>query len=394
MVKILFVLTPVTATVALFSVLTGVMTSAWLYSEEKFPNPKFNNTGDEGDDEYISKYTASGLWILCYLNPGESQQNCIPINYFPKEEYSPDPNDSTMAIPYIVVKVAPFYFTAALLLIVAEVSCITGQFSKRRKILTFIGGVIFIVSGLLLLMGFVMYISGFKAEIGGKLRPKSPLQPAMFTYKFGYSFLFVVCGFLASEIAGTSAVFLFIYWHKHKWAKRERHKRFSMALVQGPIDISNQGIRIPIANFSLSPNHVTSNHTTPRRHSLGSSMRTDNEYHLDSSLPPLPESVRTQRRCIVHPFNTQRHSVAAPPPRSISIDAPIKGVSASSSCPGCRQEARTLPRRFPRDETVSTILTAADVNTEFYSDSRTSDSRTFCASIPKRINSMKLVTPV
>lgn len=30
---------------------------------------------------------------------GEKNFECSKIDYFPKEEYSPDPNDSTMAIP-------------------------------------------------------------------------------------------------------------------------------------------------------------------------------------------------------------------------------------------------------------------------------------------------------
>lgn len=30
---------------------------------------------------------------------GEFAQKCLNIDYFPAEEYSPDPNDSTMAIP-------------------------------------------------------------------------------------------------------------------------------------------------------------------------------------------------------------------------------------------------------------------------------------------------------
>ncbi len=30
---------------------------------------------------------------------GESERHCFNIDYFPIEEYSPDPNDSTLSIP-------------------------------------------------------------------------------------------------------------------------------------------------------------------------------------------------------------------------------------------------------------------------------------------------------
>ena len=92
--------------------------------------------------------------------------------------------------------------------------------------------------GLFLLMGFVVYVSVFTAEIGSKLRPSSSLQPALFTYTYGYSFQLVVTGFLAVEVAGTSAVFLFIYWHRHRIAKKELHRKMTVALVQTPIGLS------------------------------------------------------------------------------------------------------------------------------------------------------------
>jgi hypothetical protein len=37
--------------------------------------------------------------MLCFLAAGEMDLHCFNIDYFPREEYSPDPNDSTMAIP-------------------------------------------------------------------------------------------------------------------------------------------------------------------------------------------------------------------------------------------------------------------------------------------------------
>lgn len=61
-----------------------------------------------------------------------------------------------------------------------------------------------------MLIGLIMYISIFKAEIGSKLRPKSPLQPPLFTFWYGESFFLYVVGFISTEIVGVLNVFLFI----------------------------------------------------------------------------------------------------------------------------------------------------------------------------------------
>lgn len=55
-----------------------------------------------------------------------------------------------------------------------------------------------------------MYISLFKSEIGSKLRPRSMFQSALFTYRYGHSFILFVIGCISAEIVGTLNFFLFI----------------------------------------------------------------------------------------------------------------------------------------------------------------------------------------
>ncbi|KAF8793217.1 hypothetical protein HNY73_004727 [Argiope bruennichi] len=95
--SLLRALTLIAASVALAAQAIAICSNAWLYSIELMPNPRYNGTGDR---EHLSKHTVSGLWRLCYNDPGKILMRCENIDYFPKEEYSPDPNDSTMAIPY------------------------------------------------------------------------------------------------------------------------------------------------------------------------------------------------------------------------------------------------------------------------------------------------------
>jgi len=66
-IRLLRILTPLAASLALITVALGLVTTHWLFSEEKMINPKFNRTGDP-ELEFLSKFTVSGLWTLCYTN--------------------------------------------------------------------------------------------------------------------------------------------------------------------------------------------------------------------------------------------------------------------------------------------------------------------------------------
>lgn len=38
-------------------------------------------------------------YVNSVIIAGEKEEHCFNIDYFPQEEYSPDPNDSTLSIP-------------------------------------------------------------------------------------------------------------------------------------------------------------------------------------------------------------------------------------------------------------------------------------------------------
>lgn len=346
------VMAPLTASVSLMIVAVAMSTNQWLLTEEKMPNPRYNGTGE---NEYLSKITVSGLWTLCFTHPGEREMHCSNIDYFPKEEYSPDPNDSTMAIPYAVTRSAFFFIVATLLLFCGEFSCMYGHFKRSRRIFTFVAGVVFIISGLLMLIGLVMYISIFKAEVGGKLRPRSQLQPPQFTFQYGYSFLLYVSGFMAIEAAGTCAVFLYIYSHQEDWTK----KTLEM---------------------------TTLNH---RKMSASSALLPEQNLYASGTLYP----------CRRHPQYSQplmNHVVASPCPRRLYLDhpdmesPPHSPRQMTSSCVGVcispHEQQRVsnvsstyysypdayhpaelevdMPPRWdvPRDITSHTVSTTADIN--------------------------------
>jgi len=69
----------------------------------------------------------------------------------------------------------------------------------------------------MLLIGLVVYISVLQSEMGTKLRPKNSMDAPPFEYKYGYSFILVVVGFMSTEMTGILATFFYIYWHQLDW---------------------------------------------------------------------------------------------------------------------------------------------------------------------------------
>ncbi|XP_076366161.1 voltage-dependent calcium channel gamma-7 subunit-like [Tachypleus tridentatus] len=134
-----------------------------------------------------------------------------------------------MAIPYSMKRAATFIFMSSITLLTGEMFCFCGHVIRRRRILTFAGGVAFILSGLLDLMGVVIYISSFKAEVGNKLQPKSSFQGPIFKYRYGYTFALAIASILLCELSGTFAVYLYIQWYKldsKKCAERLKYEDF------------------------------------------------------------------------------------------------------------------------------------------------------------------------
>ncbi|KQS30563.1 uncharacterized protein Dere_GG19707 [Drosophila erecta] len=136
--------------------------------------------------------------------------NCVKIDYFSNEGYQPDPHDSTAAIPYTVTKSCPIFLAAGVFLVISFIVFLIPTCSHQNNLYYFSAGILFIVSGLVMLIGLIAYISILKAEIGSKLRPRSTLQPALIKVSYGQSFFLFVFGFIVTEFVGVLNIFLFI----------------------------------------------------------------------------------------------------------------------------------------------------------------------------------------
>ncbi|XP_063223483.1 uncharacterized protein LOC134531644 isoform X2 [Bacillus rossius redtenbacheri] len=299
---------------------------------------------------------------------GERDMQCYHIDYFPREEYSPDPNDSTMAIPYAVTKSAVFFFLATVILFAAEFCCLFGHLARHRRLFTFISGVLCIVSGLLMLIGLVMYISIFKAEIGSKLRPRSQLQPPLFTYRYGFSFLLVVSGFMSTEVAGTCAIFLYIYWHQLEWGRQGRHK------IPASCVLLDQHASYPPACRRHPPPPAPTfrpcMHASPSLHRRYYLERAGDAVSVDSSPCParshLPIAAVAGSLCDISLSSSLYHL----PPAGAACPHYYPRLAAEELCglpPALGSPARPPCRHgsavsFPRDATTNTVSTTADIN--------------------------------
>ncbi|KAM7296889.1 putative voltage-dependent calcium channel [Ixodes scapularis] len=287
---------------------------------------------------------------------GKTDMHCVLIDYFPKEEYSPDPNDSTMAIPYAVKRASAFILISALVLLVGELLCFLGHLFRRGRVLTFAGGIAFILSGLMILVGMVIYISTFKAEVGSKLRPKSSFQEPLFTYSYGYSFLLAVTGLMSCELAGTFSIFLCIHRYQQQLKKKlERHK---------PVD------HLPGCRRYNQPLSSSSSSTRHHHHRTGSG----HQHHTSSSSPScsMSRSAGPSRRgrgvgtgsepgLVFEPSASPppppRHVLGrrASPPPHLPMSESMRDLSYYNFPP------------FSRDTTCNTVSTTADNLTREYS---------------------------
>ncbi|XP_064478856.1 uncharacterized protein LOC135392111 [Ornithodoros turicata] len=269
--------------------------------------------------------------VMFILAAGKEDMQCRLIDYFPKEEYSPDPNDSTMAIPYAVKRAAAFIVMSALVLVVGELLCFLGHLIRRGRVLTFAGGISFILSGLMILVGMVIYISTFKAEVGSKLRPKSSFQEPLFTYNYGYSFLLAVTGLMSCELAGTFSIFLCIHRYQQELKKKMERQKADPVVDHLP------GCRRHRRHSSGSGSH---------HHHHGSARRNSRAVESLSDSSPTTSGRRSERRSPHLPMSESMRDLSYynfPP------------FSRDTTCNTVSTTADNLTRDYSRDFSFETL---------------------------------------
>lgn len=175
----------------------AVSTDYWLYVEEGLIS-QHNQTTE------ITMALHSGLWRVCFI-AGRENGRCVATEYFLEPEIEIT-TENTANILKMIQTATPFPMISLLFVFTGFVISNIGHIRPQRTILAFVSGIFFILSGLSLVVGLVLYISSINDEVMN--RPRGAEH--YFQYHYGWSFAFAASSFLLKEGAGVLSVYLFM----------------------------------------------------------------------------------------------------------------------------------------------------------------------------------------
>ncbi|XP_012991283.1 voltage-dependent calcium channel gamma-5 subunit [Esox lucius] len=175
----------------------AVSTDYWLYMEEGVILPQNQSTD-------IRTSLHSGLWRVCFL-AGEEAGSCFTIEYVMPMNVQLS-SESTVSVLKMIRSATPFPMVSLFFMFIGFVLNNIGHVRPQRTILAFVSGIFFILSGLALVVGLVLYISSINDEMLNRTKSSG----SHFSYRYGWSFAFAAISFLLTESAGVMSVYLFM----------------------------------------------------------------------------------------------------------------------------------------------------------------------------------------
>uniref|UniRef100_A0A8C7X1Z6 Voltage-dependent calcium channel gamma-7 subunit n=1 Tax=Oryzias sinensis TaxID=183150 RepID=A0A8C7X1Z6_9TELE len=213
----------------------------------------------------------SGLWRVCFV-AGSENGRCVASEYFTEPEIEIT-TENTANILKMVRTATPFPMVSLLFVFTAFVISNIGHIRPQRTILAFVSGIFFILSGLSLVVGLVLYISSINDEVMN--RPREPEQ--FFNYHYGWSFAFAASSFLLKEGAGVLSVYLFM----KRYAEEEMYRPHP-AIYRPRLSESS--------DYSGQYLHPESSWPPPKRGRSTSEASSDISIQLNQTLPKQPKS--------------------------------------------------------------------------------------------------------
>uniref|UniRef100_A0A1A8R2S4 Voltage-dependent calcium channel gamma-7 subunit n=1 Tax=Nothobranchius rachovii TaxID=451742 RepID=A0A1A8R2S4_9TELE len=213
----------------------------------------------------------SGLWRVCFV-AGSENGRCVASEYFTEPDVELT-TENTANILKMVRTATPFPMVSLLFVFTAFVISNIGHIQPQRTILAFVSGIFFILSGLSLVVGLVLYISSINDEVMN--RPREPEQ--FFSYHYGWSFAFAASSFLLKEGAGVLSVYLFMKRYAEEEMYRPHPAIYRPRLSEGS-DFSGQYL------------HPESNWPPPKRGRSTSEASSDISIQLNQAPPAPPKS--------------------------------------------------------------------------------------------------------
>ncbi|XP_016371016.1 voltage-dependent calcium channel gamma-5 subunit-like [Sinocyclocheilus rhinocerous] len=239
--KALTLLSSVFAVCSLGLLGIAVSTDYWLYLEEGVILP-LNQSAD------IRMSIHSGLWRVCFLAE-------------------------------MIRSATPFPLVSLFFMFIGFVLNNIGHIRPHRTILAFVSGIFFILSGLSLVVGLVLYISSINDEMFSRTKSNE----AYFSYKYGWSFAFAAISFLLTESAGVMSVYLFM---KRYTAEEiyQPHPSFYRPRLSNCSDYSGQFLHPDARTRGRSPSDISSDTSLQMNASYPALLKCP-DYDLVSSSP-------------------------------------------------------------------------------------------------------------
>ncbi|XP_071252580.1 voltage-dependent calcium channel gamma-5 subunit isoform X1 [Salvelinus alpinus] len=223
----------------------AVSTDYWLYLEEGVILP-LNQTTD------IRTSLHSGLWRVCFL-AGEEAGRCFTIEYIMPMNLQLT-SESTVSVLKMIRSATPFPLVSLFFMFIGFVLNNIGHVRPHRTILAFVSGIFFILSGLALVVGLVLYISSINDEMLNRTKSSE----SYFSYRYSWSFAFAAISFLLTESAGVMSVYLFMKRYTAEEMYQRHHPGFYRPRLSNCSDHSGQFLHPETWARGRSPSDISS----------------------------------------------------------------------------------------------------------------------------------------
>ncbi|XP_043571007.1 voltage-dependent calcium channel gamma-5 subunit [Chiloscyllium plagiosum] len=147
----------------------------------------------------------------------------------------------------------PFPLVSLFFMFIGFVLNNIGHIRPHQTILAFVSGIFFILSGLSLVVGLVLYIS----SINDEMLNRTPDSESYFHYNYGWSFAFSAISFLLTESAGVMSVYLFMKRYAAEEIYRP-HSSFYRPRLSNCSDYSGQFLHPDTWPRGRSPSDISS----------------------------------------------------------------------------------------------------------------------------------------
>ncbi|XP_068606141.1 voltage-dependent calcium channel gamma-5 subunit isoform X2 [Brachionichthys hirsutus] len=223
----------------------AVSTDYWLYLEEGVIMP-LNQSAN------IKTSLHSGLWRVCFL-AGEESGRCFATAYIMPMNVRLM-SETIVNMLKMIRSATPFPLVSLFFMFIGFVLNNIGHVRPHRTILAFVSGIFFILSGLALVVGLVLYISSINDEMLNRTKSSE----AFFTYKYSWSFAFAAISFLLTESAGVLSVYLFMKRYTTEETYQPHRTSFYRPRLSNCSDHSSQFLHPEAWSRGQSPSDISS----------------------------------------------------------------------------------------------------------------------------------------